>query len=329
MKNPHYRWAAAAGAALLTIPGALLFALTALADIPDVLEAHAEYVYKISFSRDGRLMATASGDNTAIIWNAATREPVHVLPHDAAVYSAAIRADGKVVATASGDGHISLWDTQDGTRVTQSKGHGDAVYCLAFSPDGQLLASAGGSTDGGDTACRVWRAADLQLVTELAGHPRQVYGLAFSPDGQSIATGSSDKTARLWNVANREFTVLQGHTSDVYRCDFSPDGQRLATASQDGTVRVWSVKTGSVLRVLEGSKNTRFYAPSFSPDGHWLAAVSDDRSLRIWRTDDLHLDFQQQVSRSALYAVTFSRDQQHVVVGGEDGKVYLIAPEFR
>lgn len=314
----------AAGAALLILSANPVTPPVRGAGVPEVLEAHAEYLYSIVFSCDGRLMVTASGDNTAIIWNASDRESVHVLPHDAAVYSAAIRADGDLVATASGDGHVSLWDVRKGTRVRQTRKHGDAVYSLAFSPDGRLLASAGGSTDGGDTACRVWCADDLALITELAGHQRQVYGLAFSPDGQSLATASGDKTARVWDLAERAFRVLEGHTSDVYRCDFSPDGRKLATASQDGTVRVWSLKSGSVSRVLQGGGRNPFYAPRFSPDGRWLAAVSDDRRLRIWRSDDLHLELEQQISPSALYAVAFSRGLERVMVGGEDGKVYVV-----
>jgi len=295
----------------------------------EVLDRHQEYVYMVSFSRDGRFLVTAAGDNSAIIWDVQKQTPLHVLPHDAAVYAAVFSPDGKHVASGSGDGSVILWNTADGGQVARQKQHGDAVYCVSFSPDGQRLASAGGSTDGGDTTCRVWRRTDLKRVSELTGHKRQVYGVAFSPDGKSIATGSSDKTIRLWNRTSGEFRTLEGHTSDVYRCVFSPSGDQLASTSQDGTVRVWSIKTGDATLVFDGSKRNPSYATTYSSDGRTLAAVSDDHRLRIWRTADLHLQSQTKISRSALYAVDFSPISGLAAVAGEDGKVYLITNASR
>jgi WD40 repeat protein len=290
----------------------------------DVFEGHDEYVYMIALSNDGRLMATASGDNTAILWDTRQRIALHVLRHDAAVYAVAMSPDGKSIATASGDGYVTLWNARDGSHIARVKKHNDAVYCVAFSPDGQRLASAGGSTNGGDTVCRIWRTSDLQLVTELAGHVRQVYGVAFSPDGQTVATSSSDKTIRLWNVVSGRNMMLQGHSSDVYRCAFSPDGKLLASASLDGTVRVWTVQTGDVALLFDGTKKNPVYAVAFSCDGCRLAAVGDDRRLRIWRTNDWRLTWEKKVSPCALYAVTFLPDQASAAVAGEDGTVYTV-----
>ena len=222
MSSKTHHTVLAKGVALLAVLAVILGASPLGAAWFEVLEGHEEYVYMIALSNDGRLLATASGDNTAILWDARQRTASHVLHHDAAVYAVALPPDGKSVATASGDGHVTLWNTSDGSDIASVKKHKDAVYDLAFSPDGQWLASAGGGTDGGDSVCRIWRAADLQLVTELAGHTRQVYGVVFSPDGLTVATSSSDKTIRLWNTANWHSKVLLGHTSDVSRCAFSP-----------------------------------------------------------------------------------------------------------
>lgn len=315
--------------ALPAIAAMLLAAPSASDESPGLLEGHKEYVYMISSCPDSQLVVTASGDNTAIIWDTKKRTPLHVLSHDAAVYAATLSPDGQLVATASGDGNIALWNARDGRQFKRVRHNQDAVYCVAFSPDGRLLASAGGSTDGGNSVCRVWCVDHLKPVAEFSGHRRQVYGVAFSPDGRCLATSSSDKTIRLWNVASGTSTVLQGHTSDVYRCEFSPDGERLASASQDGTVRVWSVKTGGASVIHEGSKKDPVYAATFSTDGRRLAAVGDDRRLRVWRTTDLHLESEQRVSRNALYAAAFLPRLDRVAVAGEDGKVYLIEASRR
>ena len=194
-----------------------------------------------------------------------------------------------------------------------------------FAPSGEQLASAGGSTDGGDTVCRIWNFPDLQLVSELSGHQRQVYGVAFSPNGQTLATSSSDKTIRLWDLSSGANRVLEGHTSDVYRCSFSPDGRHIVTTSQDGSVRLWSVESKDVALLFNAGKKNPLYAAVYSREGKSLAAVGDDRRLRVWDASGLGLRFEREIGRHALYAVAFSPDHRFIAVAGEDGKVYLIA----
>jgi WD40 repeat protein len=290
-----------------------------------VLDGHEEYIYEIAFSADGRLMATASGDNTAIVWDTATRRKLHVLEHEAAVYSARISPDGKAVATGCGDGQVTLWDPSNGQRIKQVQRHADAVYAVAFSPDGRLLASAGGSTDGGDAVCRILSAQSLEVVKELSGHERQVYGLVFSPDGKTLASGSSDKTVRLWDLESGKARVWRGHASDVYRGTFSPDGKRFATASQDGTIRLWAVDTGAVVGVFEAKPKDPFYTVAFSSDGSQLVVVGDDRRLRFLRASDLRPEpGPEELSDHALYAVALHPKTNLPAAAGEDGKIYLV-----
>ena len=194
--------------------------------------------------------------------------------------------------------------------------HDDAVYSLAFAPSGEQLASAGGSTDGGDTVCRIWNFPDLQLVSELSGHQRQVYGVAFSPNGQTLATSSSDKTIRLWDLSDGTSRVLEGHTSDVYRCSFSPDGRQIVSASQDGSVRLWSVESEDVALVFDAGKKKPLYAAVFSGEGKSLAAVGDDRRLRVWDASQLELRLEREIGRHAVYAVAFSPDHRFITVAG-------------
>lgn len=302
----------------------LAAALPALAGPVVIPDAHAEYIYKIAFSSEGERMVTAAGDNTAIFWDTAKSAKLHIFEHETAVYSAVISPDGKLIATGDGGGYVNLWDPATGERLKRVKHHKDAVYAVIFSNDGRFLASAGGSTDGGDTTCRILSPQDLKVVKEFAGHTRQVYGLAFSPDGKTLASGSSDKTVRLWNLETGQAQILEGHRSDVYRGAFSPDGTRFASPSQDGTIRLWSIETGKTLNVFQPKGKDPFYTVAFSLDGEHLATVGDDRSLHILKASDLTLETKQELSDYALFAVAFHPKTGLPAVAGEDGKIYLL-----
>jgi WD domain, G-beta repeat len=113
-------------------------------------------------------------------------------------------------------------------------GHTDAVYRVAFSPNGRLLASV-----SEDETARLWEVPSGRPHGRPLTGP--LYGVAFSPDGRLLATGDADNTVRLWEMPSGRphGQPLTGHTNQVDGVAFSPDGKLLATASADGTARLW------------------------------------------------------------------------------------------
>src|SRR5262249_50497863 len=111
--------------------------------------------------------------------------------------------------------------------------------CIAFSPDGALVAVSRGA------AIEIADAATLQPVTVVAGHAGTVLSLAYSPDGTHLATASHDGTVRTWDTATGQpHLTLTDHTDTVLSVAYSPDGTHLATGTHDGTVRTWDTTTG-------------------------------------------------------------------------------------
>ena len=155
------------------------------------------------------------------------------------------------------------------------EGHAHSVNSVAFSPDGQTLAS--GSSD---ETVRLWDVKTGQHRQTFRGHTREVQSVAFSPDGHLLASGGSDETVRLWDVKTGQHRqTFRGHRHFVLSVAFSPNGQTLASGGVDGTIRLWDVATGSHKVTLGGSINPVSNV-AFSPDGRTLAGGSGN--IHLW-----------------------------------------------
>ncbi|GEM_PF-1519350 len=124
-----------------------------------------------------------------------------------------------------------------GEEINTLEGHKDCVRAIAFSPNGQTLAS--GSQDNNII---LWDWQNNRLIRTLKGHSNAVTSLAFSPDGLTLVSGSDDKTIKLWNVqTGLTMITLFGHESYVESVAFSPDGKNIVSGGYDKTVKVWQM----------------------------------------------------------------------------------------
>ena len=227
-------------------------------------------VYGAAYSPDGKTIATAGGDHTVMLWEAATGKLQHQLTgHDDTVLSAAFSPDGQHIVTSSLDQTARIWDVASGAELFKLMGHEDWVRSAVFSPDGKTVVTA--SDDG---TARVWDAATGAQIQAFTGHAGPVFSAAFRPDGKAIVTAGRDQTARIWDVATgQQIGELAGHGDWVRSAAFSPDGKWIVTTSDDLTAIIWDAGTGQQLRRLEGHNGTVSSAV-FSPDGKNIVTAS-------------------------------------------------------
>lgn len=237
-------------------------------------------------------------------------------------------------------------------------GHTATINGIAFSPDGQLLASA-----SSDHTVKVWRVADGMLLSTLTGFFDRVTSVAFSHNGQILAAGSFDRRVQAWRVADWSLLGSEGTGDFMLSVAFSPDDTQLAAAggysgnwihlirtsdwqdiallgpgqqentsiaySPDGQYLAWAiaghgvrlqrVATGSFCMLSEGD----YYAytinsVAFSPNGQQLASGSDGQSVDIWQVANCAELQSLNGPTGFVKSIAYTPDGQVIVAGGQD-----------
>ena len=215
------------------------------------LDGHKARVERITFSPDGTLLASASYDRTARLWDVAAGAGKSTLEgHRKEVRCVSFSPDGQTLASGGTAGIVRLWDVASGKKKDVLYCHKDSILALRFSPDGRILA-----TGSRDRTVRLLDLSSRQPLAQMRSHSNTVGDVAFSPDGAMLASSSLDHTVKLWDVASQELRVtLRGHSHWVNSVAFSPDGKTVASASVDGTIILWDVTPVPPMTAEEASR---------------------------------------------------------------------------
>jgi WD40 repeat protein len=172
---------------------------------------------------------------------------------------------------------MQVFDTRSRTEMTGPPESAiKGFYPLAYSPDGRWLATQHLEK------IVVQNLQNPRLSFPLYGHKPNVVSGAFSQDGKLLATGSWDKTARVWDVAQQKLLLtLEGHLNPVRAVAFAPDRTTLATAGTDGIIRLWDITVGREVCTIDTGVSG-LAALTFTPDGSELKAAFRDGKIRSW-----------------------------------------------
>ena len=213
-------------------------------------------------------------------------------------------------------------------------GHKYAAKCVAFSPDGLTIASAGEGHE-----IRIWDAIRGEQLRVIQAHRHRIESLAFSPDGSQLASASYDKTVKVWDIETgslkQTFLDLQAPVSSVA---FHPDGKWIAAGcrqeidelalrerkhvvKQQGSIKVWDLETRETIHTLRGHRN-HVHSVEFSPDGKTLA--SSGMEIILW--DAVSGEQQQKLKGHEFHipSIAFSPDGKQLVSAGDRGKTAII-----
>ena len=197
------------------------------------------------------------------------------------------------------------------------KAHNALVHAVAVSPDGRTVATAGFDND-----IKIWDSAadgSLKEKTVLKGHTGPVYCVAFHPKEPLLVSGSQDKTAKVWSLADgKVLAEYKGHTDIVHSVAFAPDGRAVASGGTgDKSVKLWNPTDGKDLKPL-GTHAGSVYQVAFSPDGKYLASASADKVVKIWDVAAGKEFKQLKGHEEAVYGVVFAGDDDTVVTVSMD-----------
>lgn len=247
------------------------------------IKAHDDGITRTLFSPSGALIATASQDGTARLFNAADGAPLSVLPSGSWLYAEAFSPDGQQLATGGLDGVIRLWDVAAGTLVRQFGDAAGDVLSLRYAGNGGALISGGGF----NSRILEWNPADGSRARTLTRLAAPVSKVAYSPDAAWVAVAASyDQQVDVFDAATGRRRFAWNTQVEAADVAFSPTQPLAAVAGPDNTVVIRSLTDGKKVRTLVGHKEN-VVGLGFSHDGSLLASGSFfPGTIRLWRTSD-------------------------------------------
>ncbi len=248
-------------------------------------EGHEFLSSTAQFFDDGTRMATGAGDSSVRVWDVATGTQLQLMEGTGYTATLAVSPNGKWLASGGSDNELQIWNVDTGKRVALLTGHDAPVTALAFSENGDLLAS------GDDVGhCSLWerdpQSGSWTLSHNLLGHSRSIVALEFTQGDQLLVSASGDNTCGVWNVATgKELRdrVLK-HPTWITAMDVSEDGSQVLTSCDDGKVRLWSLNDSEQLATFAPAGEDVIYtAVDISPDGEKaLVTCAATGKIYLW-----------------------------------------------
>ncbi len=239
-----------------------------------LLKGHNNVVLSLAFSPDSHLLVSGSADQTAILWDIASKQQRSTLSgHTDFIHAVAFTPDSKRVVTGSYDNTLRLWQVENGQSIATLEGHTDKVRAVAISPqDGNIVSGSY------DHQILLWDGQTGDFIKILANQGTWIGSLSFSPDGQWLLSSCgggppcNENPEHVWSYpSGQKMISYWDHDNIVLASAISPDGQWAATGGgNNNEIHLWATQDGKLKQQLKGVGSTTFVV-GFSEEGKSLA----------------------------------------------------------
>ncbi|VEP11789.1 conserved hypothetical protein [Hyella patelloides LEGE 07179] len=254
---------------------------------------HKSTVNQIKYSPDGKILASASADNTIKLWDTEKGQLITTIEgHQAGINSITFsltplgspyKEGSQLLISGDEDGIVKLWNLENNTAkpIADLTGHTDSLKTVAISSDNKYIASA-----GYDKTIKIWNLKG-ELLQSIDAHNLAITDLQFTADNKSLASASWDNTIKLWDIqASGEVNptplqTLSGHQDGVTDLLFSKNGNLLVSASADRTIKIWNIKDGSLIKTLQGHVS-QINSIAFSNNEQNIISADEQQGLFWW-----------------------------------------------
>lgn len=293
-----------------------------------LLEGHRDSVKTVTFSPDGRFLASSGNDKTILVWDWQKNQKFSLQrrvdnPFDKVNKDINSLFDNNLSQMFKPSDPFQdlekMFQKLDGIIQPSSE---KRINSVAFSPSRMLIASG-----GDDKTVKLWSLSDQKEIASWTGHSDKVYSVAFHPKGEILASGSDDKNIKLWSVKTGEvISTLQGHKDKVLSVKFSSDGKILASGGgeNDKTIVLWNIAEKRSM-TLKGHSDWfgGVLSVDISAKNNFIASASKDKTIKIWQIQDGKEIFTLSEHTDHVNSVSISPNNPLLASGSDDKTLKL------
>lgn len=303
-----------------------------------IFTGHLASVNAVTWSPDGKLIASASDDTYVQVFDASSgKRKLIYTGHTEEVAAVSWSPDGKLIASGGQDGTAQVWNAVSKARILTYKEHADRVNGISWSSDSQLIASG-----SDDKTVQVWDPFNGTLDFDFQGHTAGVLCVGWQPNNSSVASGSWDGTLRDWatvqhgdhfNAGDQIFSYGGHGKNEVYALSWSPDGNFVASAGADQTVQISNGVDGTPRPpFFTGHRSTQHVnsvrAVAWSPDGNYIASGDSDGVVYVWKVAGRKIVFTYRGHKEAVNALAWSPEGKRIASASADSTVQVWQPRL-
>ena len=280
-----------------------------------------------TFHKSSGLLIVGFSSGVFGLWEMPTFTNVHTLSiSQEKISSVAVNPSGEWLAFGARKlGQLLVWEWQSESYILKQQGHFFDVNTLAYSPDGQYIA-----TGGDDGKVKLWNTRSGFCIITFSQHTASVSSVQFASQGQVLFSASLDGTVRAFDLVRyRNFRTFTSPSPVQFSClAVDPSGEVITAGSTDSfEVFLWSVQTGKLLDVLAGHEGP-VSSLAFSPTTNILASGSWDKTVRVWDVFSRSHAVEPFQLNADVLSLAFRPDGQELVVSTLDGQLTFFSTEL-